>query len=57
MIIEIMNPITPIISIPSAETLVVISNSFLVGFFNAYQTLLHLKKNDFVGTKTLFIMF
>jgi len=57
MMIEIMNPRTPTIKIPIAETFVIISNSFLVGFFNANQTLLHLKKNDFVGTNKFFTIY
>jgi len=46
--IEIKKPITPKAKIPKAETLAIVSNSFLVGFFKTYQTLLHFRKNDFV---------
>ncbi len=48
IIIEIKKPITPNAKIPRAETLAIVSNSFLVGFFKTCQTLLHFKKNDFV---------
>ncbi len=50
--IEIKKPITPKAKIPKAETLAIVSNSFLVGFFKTYQTLLHFKKNDFVGVQS-----
>ena len=50
MKMEIMKPITPMIKIPIAETFVIISNSFLVGFFSASQTRLDLRKNDFRDT-------
>ena len=46
--IEIKKPITPNARIPKAETLAIVSNSFLVGFFKTYQTRLHFIKNDFV---------
>lgn len=42
-----MNPIVPIIAIPTAETFAVSSNSFIEGFFRVLQTLLHLSKKDF----------
>ena len=46
--IEIKKPITPKAKIPKAETLAIVLNSFLVGLFKTYQTLLHFRKNDFV---------
>ena len=46
---DIKNPRTPSNKIPIADTFAVISNSFLVGFLNTNQTLLHLSANDFVG--------
>ncbi len=48
IIIEIKKPIIPNAKIPKAETLAIVSNSFLVGFFKTNQTLLHFIKNDFV---------
>jgi len=48
IIIEIKNPRIPNAKIPRAETLAIVSNSFLVGFFKTCQTLLHFRKNDFV---------
>ena len=48
MSIEIINPKVPNAKIPIAETFVMVSNSFFVGFLNACHTLLHLVKNDFV---------
>ena len=47
--IEIKKPIIPNAKIPKAETLAIVSNSFLVGFFKTNQTRLHFIKNDFVG--------
>ena len=47
MIIEIKNPNTPKITIPTAETLATVWNSSFVGFFNECQTLLDLTKKDF----------
>ena len=46
--IEIKKPIIPNAKIPKAETLVIVWNSFLVGFFKTYQTRLHFIKNNFV---------
>ena len=54
IIIEIKKPITPNAKIPKAETLAIVSNSFLVGFFKTNQTLLHFKKNDFVDVANFF---
>lgn len=47
MIIDIRNPNSPSINIPTADTFVIISNSFLVGFLSTNQTLLHFIKKDF----------
>ena len=44
--IEIRNPKTPSIKIPIAETFVIVSNSFLEGFFNTCQTRLHFIAKD-----------
>jgi len=54
--IEIKNPRTPNAKIPSAETLAIVSNSFLDGFFKTCHTLLHFKKNDFVLVANFFTM-
>lgn len=48
MIIETMNPSSPRITIPIAETFETCSNSIRDGFFRTCQTLLHFTKNDFV---------
>ena len=48
IIIDIKNPRTPNIKIPTAETFEIVSNSFLVGFFKICQTLLDLMANDLV---------
>ncbi len=45
-IAEIMNPNTPITTIPRAEIFVTVQNSFLLGFLSASHTLLHFNKND-----------
>jgi len=45
--IEIKNPNVPKMKTPIAETFAMVSNSFLEGFFNTDQTLLHLIVNDF----------
>ncbi len=42
-----INPRTPKIKIPIAETFAIVSNSFLDGFFKECHTLLHLTENDF----------
>ena len=44
---EIKNPNTPRITIPTAETFATVWNSSLVGFFKECQTLLDLTKKDF----------
>ena len=54
MKIDIRNPRTPRIKIPKADTLAIVSNSFLVGFFKTCQTRLHFKKNDFVLVANFF---
>ena len=43
-------------SIPIPETFAIVSNSFLEGFFNTDQTLLHLIANAFVELNIFFIM-
>lgn len=55
MSIEIINPKAPNARIPIAETFVMVSNSFFVGFFNACHTLSHLMKNDFVNVSIFFM--
>lgn len=53
IIIEIINPKSPKIPMPIAETFAVSWNSFLVGFFKTCHTLLHFNKNDFVFSNIL----
>jgi len=48
MTIETRNPIRPNARIPIAEIFEICSNSFREGFAKTCQTLLHLKKNDFI---------
>ena len=47
MSIEIINPKSPIIAIPTAETFATFKNSSLVGFFKTIHTLLHFKMKEF----------
>ena len=48
MNIEIINPKRPSITIPTADTFAIVSNSCFEGFFNASQTLLDFIVNDFI---------
>lgn len=51
---EIRNPTRPKTTIPIAETFATVVYSFLVGFFRACQTRLHLTRNCFVEVNILF---
>jgi hypothetical protein len=50
-----MNPKIPSARMPMAETFVMVSNSFLVGFFNTCHTLSHLMKKDFADVVSFMI--
>jgi len=49
MIIEIRKPSAPRSAMPIAETLVIVWNSFLEGFFSTSQTRRHFIAKDFVA--------
>jgi hypothetical protein len=45
--IPMTKPISPIRAIPKAETLAIVQNSFLLGFFVTFQTRTHFDKKLF----------